>query len=110
MKKHLALVVGRPPGKKLPAPLDRGEGVNVPLPQRLHGLDVVIAIYQNGWRGWIHAMTLIREPLSGPCDVRMVGRVGRNGRDCQPVLERGEELGSVRLDVIPHIHESAHAS
>src|ERR1039457_1432421 len=45
------------------------------------------------------------EPLRGPPHVGLMGRVARDRRDLQPLLEAGEERWRVLLDVVADVHD-----
>jgi len=129
----LPLVVGGAPGQQLAVPLGRLERRRIPLGERLDGLHIVVPVDAHRWCGGIGGRPAGEdrrqarragaarlpdlhlgepggtqvggEPLGAGPHVLVVAGVGRNGGDGQPLLQVGDEITCVLLDVVTDVHD-----
>ncbi len=132
VEEHLTLVVRGSPGQQPAVALSGLERGRFPLIERLDRLHVVVTVDQHGRRGRVggrpvredrrHSGRAVapgfphfrhreagraqmrRQPVRGPADVGMPGRIGGDGRDGQPLLERAEEFRRMLVDVATYVH------
>src|SRR5262249_31866524 len=130
---HLTLVVGRAPGQQLAVPLGRLKRRRIPLGERLDRLHIVVPVdaHRRGGGGGGGPAGEDRgqarragaaglpdlylrepggaqvggEPIGAGPHVPVVAGVSRDGGYGQPLLQVGEEITCVLLDVVTDVHD-----